>query len=245
MFALKIEIILKENNLKGVEKMQELFDKKVKLVPAIVSLVLLGGAFYSLLHTTFILNFCIILVAGLIGMYLMYGVDGIKKLYSPLKKGSVKIILIAYVLSWVTALLAKFLAGVIGQPTADNPIVSQFSHGVVPALTLLGKTLFMLAGEEIITTIPLILLIHLALNYNVERKTAIIGSVILTSLMFGSLHLSTYDWNWFQCLVVIGLTRIPFTWATLKTNSIWAGTIIHIAFDWLIFIGVMLSTLAH
>ncbi|MGX7202785.1 hypothetical protein BCR22_09830 [Enterococcus plantarum] len=225
--------------------MQELFDRKVKLVPAIVSLLLLGCAFYSLLNTAFILNFCMILVAGLVGMYLMYGVEGIKQLYSPLKKGSVKIIMIAYVLSWVTALLANVLAGAIGQPTAANPIVYEFSHGLVPALTLLGKTLFMLAGEEIITTIPLILLVHIALQYKVERKTAIIGSVILTNLMFGSLHLSTYDWNWFQCLVVIGLTRIPFTWATLKTNSIWAGTIIHIAFDWLIFIGVILGTLAH
>lgn len=225
--------------------MQELFDRKVKLVPAVVALLLLGGAFYSLLNTAFLFNFCIILVAGLIGMYLMYGVDGIKKLYTPLKKGSVKIIVMAYILSWVTALLANALAGIIGQPTVDNPIVSQFNQGLAPALEMLGKTLFMLVGEEIITTIPLILLIHIALRYKIERKTAIISSVILTSLMFGSLHLSTYDWNWFQCLVVIGLTRIPFTWATLKTNSIWAGTIIHVAFDWLIFIGVLLANLAN
>jgi len=231
--------------LRGGEKVQELFDKKVKLVPAIISLALLGGAFYSLLNIAFVFNFCIILVAGLIGMYLMYGVAGIKNLYSPLKKGSVKIILIAYTLSWITALLAKFMAGAIGQPTADNPIVSQFNHSLETALTMFGKTLFMLPGEEIITTIPLILLVHVALHFKIERKIAIIGSVILTSLMFGALHLSTYDWNWFQCLVVIGLTRIPFTWATLKTNSLWAGTIIHIAFDWLIFIGVTLTTLIH
>ncbi|MFD2307112.1 CPBP family intramembrane glutamic endopeptidase [Enterococcus termitis] len=225
--------------------MHELFDRKVKVIPAIISILLLGGAFYSLVNTTFILNFCIILIAGLIGIYLMYGWDGIKKLYSPLKKGSTKIILIAYILSWVTSLLAKFLAESIGQPTADNPIVSQFNHGLGTALSMFGRTLFMLPGEEIITMIPLILLVHVALHYNIERKTAIIGSVILTSLMFGALHLSTYDWNWFQCLIVIGLTRIPFTWATLKTDSLWAGTIIHIAFDWLIFIGVLLASLVH
>ncbi len=51
--------------------------------------------------------------------------------------------------------------------------------------------------------------------------------MLITAVLFGALHLPTYQWNLFQCLVIIGVTRIPFTIATLKSNSMVSGVIAH------------------
>ena len=37
-----------------------------------------------------------------------------------------------------------------------------------------------------------------------SRNKAVLAAWLLSALIFGLLHLPTYDWNWVQCVVVIG-----------------------------------------
>jgi membrane protease YdiL (CAAX protease family) len=55
---------------------------------------------------------------------------------------------------------------------------------------------------------------------------------LLSAVVFGLLHLPTYDWNLVQCLVVIGSARLVLTWAYVWTKNIWVSTGAHIINDW-------------
>jgi hypothetical protein len=53
-------------------------------------------------------------------------------------------------------------------------------------------------------------------------------------LVFGALHLPTYDWNLVQCIVIIGTARMVLTLAYIVTKNIWVSTGAHVINDWLL-----------
>ncbi len=104
----------------------------------------------------------------------------------------------------------------------------------------------MLIGEELIVTLPLMILIVLLVQRTkLSQSKAVVIAAVITAVLFGALHLPTYQWILFQCLVVIGVTRIPFTIATLKSNSMVSGVIAHIIYDWIIFGRLILAQIAN
>jgi len=72
-------------------------------------------------------------------------------------------------------------------------------------------------------------------GFGVGRKGAIIGAWLITSVLFGLIHLPTYDWNLIQCIVVIGSARMVLTLPWIMTKNIWVSTGTHIINDWLLF----------
>lgn len=224
--------------------MNELFYKNVKIGPVLTALALLAVSFYMLIYTSLPTNFIIVITAGIIGLFLIYGYDGVRAAYSPLKKGSFKIICLCYISAWLIGLTANFLGNLFHQTIVGNPVNSQFSNGIGNAVLTIAKTGFMLAGEEILTMIPFILLVHIGVKMNWNKKIVLVIVTILTCIFFGALHLETYQWNFYQAIVLIGFTRIPFTIATLKLDSIWAGTLTHIAYDWSLFLFIFITSLA-
>lgn len=99
-----------------------------------------------------------------------------------------------------------------------------------------AKTLPQLFGEEMITLLPFLALLQwLSKGFGMGRKGAIIGAWMMTSVIFGLIHLPTYDWNWIQCLVVIGSARLVLTLPWIMTKNIWVSTGAHIINDWLLF----------
>lgn len=99
-----------------------------------------------------------------------------------------------------------------------------------------AKMVPQLLGEEIITILPFLLVLTLLTpHFGIERKGAVVGAWLVSSLLFGLIHLPTYGWNWVQCIVIIGTARIVLTMAWLRTKNIWVSTGAHILNDWLIF----------
>lgn len=99
-----------------------------------------------------------------------------------------------------------------------------------------AKTIPQLFGEEVITLLPFLALMHLfAIRFGTGRKRAIIGAWVVSSLLFGLIHLPTYHWNWIQCIVVIGSARMVLTLPWILTKNIWVSTGAHIINDWLLF----------
>ena len=72
-------------------------------------------------------------------------------------------------------------------------------------------------------------------RFGVGRKGAIVGAWLISSLLFGLIHLPTYDWNLIQCIVVIGSARMVLTLPWILTKNIWVSTGAHIVNDWLLF----------
>ena len=105
-----------------------------------------------------------------------------------------------------------------------------------------AKTIPQLLGEEVITLLPFLALLQLfSKSFSVGRKASIIGAWLMTSLIFGLIHLPTYNWNWIQCIVVIGSARMMLTLPWIMTKNIWVSTGAHIINDWLLFTMTLLG----
>lgn len=120
---------------------------------------------------------------------------------------------------------------------ASNARTSQLGELDAAGLTMFfAKTIPQLLGEEVITLLPFLALMHLfAIRFGVGRKGAMIWAWVVSSILFGLIHLPTYDWHWIQCIVVIGTARMVLTLPWILTKNIWVSTGAHIINDWLLF----------
>jgi membrane protease YdiL (CAAX protease family) len=103
-------------------------------------------------------------------------------------------------------------------------------------IAFFAKTLPQLLGEELLTMLPFLALLAVLPRWlGVGRKGAIVGAWLISALLFGLLHLPTYDWNLVQCVVVIGTARLVLTLPWILTKNVWVSTGAHIINDWLLF----------
>ena len=106
----------------------------------------------------------------------------------------------------------------------------------VGRIAFFAKTIPQLFGEEVVTLLPFLALLYgLTNRFGVGRKGAIVGAWLISSLLFGLIHLPTYDWNLIQCIVIIGSARMVLTLPWILTKNIWVSTGAHIVNDWLLF----------
>ena len=68
-----------------------------------------------------------------------------------------------------------------------------------------------------------------------------LGAWLITAVVFGLIHLPTYNWNVLQCIVVIGSARLVLTLPWIMTKNIWVSTGAHIVNDWLRFLMSLLG----
>lgn len=93
-----------------------------------------------------------------------------------------------------------------------------------------------LIGEELVTILPFLALMYwLYTKVRVPRWAAIVIPWLVTALIFGALHLPTYDWNFVQAFLFIGVARIMLTLAFVVTKNLWVSAGAHILNDWYIF----------
>ncbi|PEI92584.1 hypothetical protein CN679_10615 [Bacillus pseudomycoides] len=59
----------------------------------------------------------------------------------------------------------------------------------------------------------------------------------------GAIHLPTYNWNFTQAIIGIGIARVILTYSYVKTKNIWVSFIVHVLNDWTMFGMAFLSTL--
>lgn len=110
-------------------------------------------------------------------------------------------------------------------------------------LTFFVKTIPQLFGEEVITLLPFLALLQwFSKGFGMGRKGAVICAWLVTSVIFGLIHLPTYNWNWIQCIVVIGSARMVLTIPWILTKNIWVSTGAHIINDWSLFTMTLLGT---
>lgn len=138
--------------------------------------------------------------------------------------------------AWVTATFGA----------SPNPAIAAAS-GLSPGeLTVfLSKTAVQLVGEEVFTVIPLLAILHLLVaRARLGRTPAVFWAWLGSAVLFGLVHLPTYQWDLAQCLLIIGSARLVLSLAYLKTKNLWVSSGAHILNDWiLIVMNVIGSTL--
>ncbi|MFM4720119.1 CPBP family intramembrane glutamic endopeptidase [Aeromonas bivalvium] len=134
--------------------------------------------------------------------------------------------------SVAVALLLQHLFKMSANPV--NAMLAEASNAARILFYL--KTIPQLFGEEVVSILPFLAILwccHTKLG--LTRKSAIIIAWLSTALIFGAMHLPTYDWNFLQCFLVIGTARIVLLSGYIITKNIWVSTGAHIINDWLLF----------
>lgn len=167
-----------------------------------------------------------------------FNFETLKVSMGKMEKGSWKIIFWSIILTFITSFATMALGNLLfhtgfvenSNAVHTGPILARIQHLVLLSISLIG--------EELITASVAFPLYHL-LAKKMSSKQAWIIAGLISAILFGLMHLKIYHGNLYQCIVVIGLTRLPFNYAWRKTNSLWGGIIGHIIYDLVIFIPAM------
>lgn len=154
---------------------------------------------------------------------------------------------ILVILVLITNLIVTFLVGFLTVKFASadvNPAVHIIQgNSPINNLKFFLMMIPMLFGEELITIIPFLVILQFAKrNLNTSRKTAIIIAWIVSALIFGAMHLPTYNWNIIQAVLSIGIARLILTFPYIKTKNILISLFVHILNDWILFLPFLLMS---
>jgi membrane protease YdiL (CAAX protease family) len=156
---------------------------------------------------------------------------------------AVGIALLNLVVTVALGLLTTRFFGVSANPVFD--VLAQDSTADRWLFAL--RTLPQLLGEEVLTMLPFLALMTLfTTRAGWSRRAAIVAAWLISALIFGMAHLPTYQWNWVQCVVVIGSARLVLSLAYLWTRNLWVSTLAHVLNDWTLFsAGLLLVASGH
>jgi uncharacterized protein len=143
-------------------------------------------------------------------------------------------------LNIVVSMSVGFMVQAFTTVTPNAAASQLLSMDTSDRLLFFAKTIPQLFGEEVITMLPFLALLYVLSAYT-GRRSAVIGAWVISSVVFGMIHLPTYDWNWIQCILVIGTARMMLTLPWILTKNIWVSTGAHIINDWLLFSAALLG----
>lgn len=148
------------------------------------------------------------------------------------------VVIVNQIITVIVALLLVKFVGV--NPNPAGGIIQANSH--YENILFFIKTIPMLLGEEMITIIPFLIILQLSYNnLKLSRKKSIIIAWIISSLLFASIHLPTYNWNIIQSILGIGIVRMVLTYPYIKTKNIWISFFVHVLNDWVILLPIVLA----
>ena len=204
--------------------------------------LILGSGFYITTNESFsFLNFLApysLMITGLLAFMIAFGFSSLKDLFAKPRdpngniKNFIKYFILTTVLGFASAAILQY---VLNLNLASNPEAGDLS-------SIILQVPFMLLGEELIRFYFLLVTANLIFQKTGNQKQAELLGIIISSILFGLLHYTTYyNGNPIETLahvlLIQGSARIAFNLSGLKANSILMPLIIHIIYD-LIFLAL-------
>ncbi len=191
-----------------------------------------------------------ILFAGIpLATFILLAKPNWKAIFKPLKRADIPTIIVFWLLTLGLSAAAAFI--VTGGNPAGGHLAANSAADTVLDGGLLGivgfylGTFIQLFGEELVTILPFLAILYwLHSKFKVSRKLAIIAALIVTAISFGAMHLPTYNWNFVQAIVLIGIARIALTLAFIRTKNILVSFGAHVLNDWVTFTVVLVVAAA-
>ncbi len=162
-------------------------------------------------------------------------------IFRPIKKGDVGAIFFFWLLALGSSALAAFFVsgGNISHLNANAATDTVLDGGAIGIIAFYVGTFIQLFGEELFTIIPFLAVLYwLYSKAKLSRRQAIIGAWLITA------HLPTYNWNFGQAIIVIGISRIALTLAYVRTKNILVSFGAHILNDWVTFSFILIAAAA-
>lgn len=153
------------------------------------------------------------------------------KLFKKVKLKDLGIIALTIILSYALAIISSI--GKVG--LVENPITEIINKDNIVKIFVI--TAIQLIGEEVLFVIPFLFVYNILKN-KTNKKLAILLAWIISSLIFGMLHLPTYSFNLYQAFIVIGAVRMGMSLSYLWTKNLTVSYIAHVLYDFIILFGV-------
>lgn len=147
------------------------------------------------------------------------------------ERRDIKLIVLCFISYFIYAIIMATLLDYFGLSTAANPV-----FGMHMDVMFFVSSAIQLMGEELFKIILLIISMFVVYRFTNKRKLAVVLGVVVSLLLFALLHLPTYNYNFFQCIFVIGIGGIFNLFAYLKTKNVVASYLVHILIDFVPFI---------
>jgi uncharacterized protein len=158
------------------------------------------------------------------------------RIFGPVRGREVRLMFGFALLNLVVSMSVGAVVSALTQVSANASTAQLGGMDTAARVAFYAKTLPQLFGEEVVTLLPFLALLYLLTQVaGVGRRAAVVGAWLISSVIFGLIHLPTYDWNLVQCLVIIGSARMVLTLPWILTKNIWVSTGAHIVNDWLLF----------
>lgn len=177
-----------------------------------------------------------------LGIFIIFTKSSWTKLFRKIKLKDIKLIIIVLIVNYLVTIIVAILMKQI-TAVSPNPAVDMIRESTqVERIIFFAKTIPMLFGEELITIIPFLVILQLSTKtFKLSRKKGIILAWIITALIFGAIHLPTYNWNIVQAILGISIVRLVLTYPYIKTKNLWISFFVHLLNDWILLLPVLLS----
>ena len=165
----------------------------------------------------------------LFNLLALYSLDRrfFRKIFKPLKLMDILTVAFSVVITFAIA----FIISIYGrQNLENNPVVDIVNRSNFFLISI--PIAIQLIGEEIIFVIPFLMIYNILKNKN--RIFAIAAAYIISSVFFGLMHLTTYNFNLYQCLVVITGIRMGISTGYLISKNLTVSYLSHLIYDLLI-----------
>ena len=167
---------------------------------------------------------------------LVVGRDFIFKIFLPLKMKDLLYILIGLGFSLVAVIVSSIVVEKMGIEGSANPIFDVLTEDNIKSF--FASTLIQFIAEEIIFIIPFLFVINKFKTKNEILKTIV--AILVSSVIFGAMHISTYNFNILQAVLVISIIRTGLSMSYVISKNLTVTYLIHIIYDWTL-IGIYLT----
>ena len=130
--------------------------------------------------------------------------------------------------SIVAVVISSIVVTNLGIEGSTNPIFDVLTSDNFKSFFI--STLIQFIAEEIIFIIPFLFVINKVKSENKIVKTTL--AIIVSSVIFGAMHLSTYNFNILQAVLIISIIRTGLTMSYVLSKNLSVTYLIHIIYDW-------------
>ena len=145
-------------------------------------------------------------------------------------------ILLGLGFSFVAVVFASIAMAQMGIQGSANPIFDVLTDENIKRFIV--STMIQFIAEEIIFIIPFLFVINKLRTRNEILKT--LAAILLSSLIFGAMHLSTYNFNILQAVLVISIIRTGLSMSYVLSKNLTVTYLVHMIYDWVL-IGIYLT----
>ena len=143
----------------------------------------------------------------------------------------ITLIVLELIFSIAIAFIMKSVFNIHGQ---TNPAIGNLDN-----IIFWIKFPLQIFGEELLKIIPFLIFLTIFYKITDNRKISIVISTVVALIIFGIMHLPTYN-NLIYSIIVIGFGSIFTMFGYLKTKNIFVSYLIHLLFDLIPFLGSLL-----